>query len=192
MAAAQSAPFWYLIVVSIIAAVGKTIASVILFVIADRAEDIVLNKIGRFVGVTHKQIESFGARFSGRPRDYLTLFVIRMTPIIPSAPISLICGFIAIPMRLFVVTTFFGTIIRDFIYLYIGYTGIEAARVLIDGIEGVSSIITIIMLIIAVAIGGWILYRKFHKPHKLSGDGQAARNKSKSDNTDIDSKKTIK
>jgi membrane protein DedA with SNARE-associated domain len=172
MAAAQLSPFFYLFVIALIAAAGKTIAAVILFIVADKAEDIVLNKIGRYIGVTHKQIEQFGKRFTGRPRDYVTLFIIRATPIIPSAPISLICGFINLPKRLFIVTTYLGTIVRDFIYLYIGYTGIEAATALTEGIESTSSLVTVILGLIGVGIFGVILYRKYRKPHQLDASAQ--------------------
>jgi membrane protein DedA with SNARE-associated domain len=167
MAAAQSSPFWYLFVIAVIAAAGKTLAAIILFIVADKAEDVVLKRIGKFIGVTHEQVKRLGERFTGRPRDYVTLFIIRATPIIPSAPISLICGLLGLPKKLFIVTTFFGTIVRDFIYLYIGYYSIEAATTLIEGIEGTSSIVTIILAVIALAIFGWILYRKYRKPHHL-------------------------
>lgn len=167
MAAAQSLPLWYLLIIAIIASTGKTLASIILYVVADKGEDIVLGRLGRYIGVTHKQVEAVGARFSGRRRDYLTLFLIRAAPIIPSAPISLICGLLAIPKKMYIITTYFGTIVRDFAYLYIGYAGIQTAEVFIKGVEGVSSIVTLIMAAAAVALLVWILYRKYRKPHTL-------------------------
>lgn len=161
MVAAQGSPFWYLFIVAIIAALGKTIGAMIWYVVADKAEDVVLGKVGRYVGVTHKQVEKFGARFSGRKRDYITLFIIRATPIIPSAPISIIAGFLALPKKMFIITTFLGTVVRDFAYLYIGFSGLAAAKTIIDGVEGTSSIVTIVMAVGAVAIGVWIVVRKY-------------------------------
>lgn len=160
MAASQNVPFWYLLVIAAIAAVGKTLAAIILFIVADKAEDVVLGRLGKYVGISHKQVEQIGARFTGRPRDYVTLLLIRATPIIPSAPISVICGLLGIRKKLFIISTYFGTIIRDFVYLYIGYTGIEAANAFIEGVEGVSSIVTILMVVVAVALVVWILVRK--------------------------------
>lgn len=165
MVAATGAAWWYLFVVAVIAAVGKTLGAIILYIIADKAEDVILSKVGRYIGVTHKQVEQVGARFTGRPRDYVTLLIIRSTPIIPSAPISVICGLIALPKKLFIISTFFGTIVRDFIYLYIGYTGLSAAEGIIEGIEGISDIITLVLGGIGLAIFAWIVYRKyFTKP----------------------------
>lgn len=161
MVAANASPFWYLLIVSVIASFGKTIAAVILYYVADRTEDVVLTRAGRYIGVTHKQVEHIGSRFHDTPRDYLTLLLIRSTPIIPSAPISLICGLIALPKKLFIISTFFGTIVRDFVYLYIGFTGISAAEQITDGIEGVSSVITVLLGLVGAGIFAWILYKKY-------------------------------
>lgn len=166
MAATGGSPFWYLLVIAVIAAIGKTLGAIILFVVADKTEDVVLTRVGKYIGITHKQVEQIGARFQGTARDYVTLLIIRSTPIIPSAPISLLCGLIGLPKRLFIISTFFGTIVRDFIYLYIGYTGLSAAEEIIDGIEGASSIITIILGLIGAGIFGFILYRKYFSSAK--------------------------
>lgn len=164
MAAAGGSPFLYLLVIAVIAAIGKTLGAIILFIVADKAENIVLTRVGKYIGITHKQIEQIGARFQGTAKDYATLLIIRSTPIIPSAPISLLCGLIGLPKKLFIISTFFGTVVRDFIYLYIGYTGMSAAEEIIDGIEGASSIITIVLGLIGVGIFGFILYRKYFTP----------------------------
>ena len=161
MAATNGSPFWYLFVIAVIAAIGKTVGAIILYLIADKSEDVILSKAGRYIGVTHKQVESIGNRFQGTPRDYITLLIIRSTPIIPSAPISLICGLIALPKKMFIICTFFGTIVRDFIYLYIGFTGLSAAAEITHGIEGISSIVTVILGVIGVAVFAYILYRKY-------------------------------
>lgn len=166
MVASNGSPFWYLFVVAVIAAVGKTIGAIILYFLADKTEDVVLSRVGRYIGVTHKQVDSIGSRFKGTPRDYLTLLIIRSTPIIPSAPISLICGLIALPKKLFIICSFFGTIIRDFIYLYIGFTGLSAAAEITNGIEGMNSIVTILLGIVGAGIFGWILYKKYLAPKK--------------------------
>ena len=166
MVAVNGSPFWYLFVVAVIAAIGKTIGAVILYFVADKAEDVVLSRAGRYIGITHVQVEKIGDRFQGTPRDYVTLLLIRSTPIIPSAPISLICGLIALPKRLFIVSTFFGTIIRDFVYLYIGFTGLGAAAEITHGIEGASSIITILLGLVGVGIFAWILYKKYIAPKR--------------------------
>lgn len=166
MVASDGLPFLYLFVIAVIAAVGKTAGSMVLYLIADKAENLIMTKLGRYVGVTHKQVEQVGARFHGTPRDYITLILIRATPIIPSSPISLICGLIALPKKLYAISTFVGTIVRDFIYLYIGYTGIAAAEQIINGIDSASSVVTIILGVAGVGVLGYIAYRKYIAPKR--------------------------
>src|SRR5690606_25347218 len=137
--------FWYLFVIAVIAALGKAVGSIILYFLADKVEDVVLARIGKLVGITHAAVEKSGQRFRGHWRDFVTLLVIRSTPIIPSAPISLICGFVRIDFKYFVLATFFGTIIRDFVYLYFGYTSIKAAEELMHGMEGIESLMQLIL-----------------------------------------------
>lgn len=161
MAATNGSAFWYLFVIAVIAAVGKTLGAIILYYIADKTEDVILSRAGKYIGITHKQVEQVGARFQGTAKDYATLLVIRSTPIIPSAPISLICGLIGLPKKLLIISTFFGTIVRDFIYLYIGFTGASAATEIIEGIEGASSIVTIILGLIGAGIFAYIAYKKY-------------------------------
>lgn len=166
MAASDGLPFVYLFVIAVIAAVGKTAGSMVLYFIADKVENIIMSKAGRLIGLTHKQVEQVGARFHGTPRDYITLILIRATPIIPSSPISLICGLIALPKKLYIISTFVGTIIRDFIYLYIGYTGIAAAEQILNGIDSASSVVTIILGVIGVGVLAYIGYRKYIAPKR--------------------------
>lgn len=166
MVASNGSPFWYLFIVAVIAAIGKTLGAITLYTVSDKMEDVLLTRIGRYIGVTHKQVEKIGDRFQGTTRDYVTLLLIRSTPIIPSAPISLICGLIALPRKLFIISTFFGTIVRDFVYLYIGYSGLSAAAEITEGIEGISSIVTIILGLAGVGIFGYILYRKYLAPNR--------------------------
>ena len=163
IAATQGHPFLYLVVLSVIAAAGKTLGAILLYLLSDKVEDLVLSKVGRYVGISHDEVEAFGKRFRGTWRDYLTLFIIRATPIIPSAPISLISGFVSLPKKMFVITTFFGTIVRDFVYLYFGYTSLSAADEIIHGLEGTSSIVTIVMAVIGLVVVGWIVYRRKFK-----------------------------
>lgn len=164
-ASAQGYPFWYLFVLSLLAATGKTLGGLLLYWLADKAEDIVMSKIGRYIGITHKEVERLGERLnSGTWRDWAIMLAIRSTPVIASAPVSLICGFIKVPIKLFAVTTFFGTIIRDFVYLYVGYTTLGAANTALDDLESFESIVQILMAISGLIVVGWIIYKRKFAP----------------------------
>jgi len=160
VAQSQGYAFWYLFVIAVIAATGKTLGAGLLYWLADKVEDIVMSRIGKFVGITHKEVEKFGKKFSSSNRDFVTLLVIRSTPVIPSAPISLLCGFLKIDIKQFLAATFFGTIIRDFIYLYFGYTSLDAATKLLDGLEGIETFVTLAMALLGAGVVAWIIYKK--------------------------------
>lgn len=170
VAESQGYAFWYLLVIAVIASAGKTLGAILLYWLADKAEDLMLSRIGKFVGITHQEVEKFGSKLSGTKRDLITLLIIRSTPVIPSAPISLICGFLKIDLKQFITATFFGTIIRDFVYLYFGYTSLDAATKLVEGMEGVESFITIAMALIGFLIVGWIIYKKKFAQDKAKGE----------------------
>lgn len=164
--AAQGNPFWYLFIVAMIASAGKTLGGSVLYFIADKTEDIVLLNLSRYVGITHEEIERLGKRLSrGSWRDWAVLLGIRSAPIIASAPVSVICGFLKIRFRLFVITTFLGTIVRDFVYLYVGYTTLGATNSLTEGLSGLETIIQVTAALSGLSLLAWIVYRRRQKKH---------------------------
>lgn len=164
IADAQDKPFVYLFVLSVIAALGKTIGAVIIYVIADKAEDILVGKFGKLIGVTHEEVEKLGARFSGGWKDFGLLLFLRALPIMSSAVVSICSGVIAVRFSFYVVTTFIGTIIRDFFYLYVGYTGIDSLYQLVNGFDSVESIIQTAIAVIIILCIAWIAWKRRKLP----------------------------
>jgi membrane protein DedA with SNARE-associated domain len=160
IADAQGKPFAYLFVLSVIAALGKTLGAIIIYVVADKAEDILVGKFGKLIGVTHEEVEKLGARFSGGWKDFALLLFLRALPIMSSAVVSICSGIIAVRFSFYVLSTFLGTIIRDFFYLYVGYTGIDALYQLVNGFDSVESMIQSgIALLIGLGIL-WIAWKR--------------------------------
>lgn len=160
IAEAQEKAFAYLFVLSVIAALGKTLGAIIIYVVADKAEDILVGRFGKLIGVTHEEVEKLGARFSGGWKDFGLLLFLRALPIMSSAVVSICSGVIAVRFSFYVVSTFLGTIIRDFFYLYVGYTGIDALYQLVNGFESVESMIQTGIAVIIVLIIAWIAWRR--------------------------------
>lgn len=115
-----------------IAAVGKTLASWILYLVADKLEDVLVQKFGKFFGINQGQIEALGNKLSKGWKDDLLIILARAFPIIPSAPVSIACGILAVNIRSFLLGTFIGTLFRNTAFFYLGYLGLEN----FDGITG--------------------------------------------------------
>lgn len=160
IAAAQSKPMLYLLVLSLIGAAGKTLGAILVYFISDKAEDLVVGKFGKYIGVTHEEIENLGKRFKGGWKDFGLLLFLRALPIMSSAVVSICSGVIKIRMRTYVAATFLGTIIRDFFYLYVGFTGIETLQRLLTGFESVESIIQALVAVAIVLVIGWIAWKR--------------------------------
>jgi membrane protein DedA with SNARE-associated domain len=163
IAAAQEKMLWYLLVLSCIGAAGKTIGAVLVYIVSDKAENVLIGRFGKIIGVTHQEIETLGKRLNGGWKDFWLLLFLRALPIMSSAVVSVGCGFVKIPMKVYITSTFLGTIVRDFFYLYVGFTGIAALQSLVDGFDSVESMIqAVIALIIVVGIG-WLYWKRRKK-----------------------------
>lgn len=148
---AHQKALWYLLVVAIIGSFGKTLAGWILYFITDKAEDLVMTKLGKFFGVTHESIEKLGKYFAGGKKDAIVLGIMRSIPIMPSSPISIMCGFLKINIKTFIIFTFLGSIIRNLFFLYLGYTGLAASESITQGIDSFETIGKIVFMAILLA-----------------------------------------
>jgi membrane protein DedA with SNARE-associated domain len=154
LSAASGSHWLTLVYLAVIGSLAKTVASYIVYVVSDKAEDLVLGKFGRFLGVTHKEVEKLGSQLSGGWRDDLVMLALRAIPIIPTAPVSIISGLLKIKLTTFFWTTAVGYAIRNYFYLYLGATSIGALESLNEGLGSVEKIgyLIIFVLLVAVAI----------------------------------------
>lgn len=152
----QGVPLWYLGVLGLLGGVGRLLGSIILYFLADKAEDWLLGDGRRFFGISHQQMERLGTRLSGRKRDFTVLFLLNALPVLPTALLSLTCGFIKINFRMFVVATFSGAALNAVFYMAIGYAGVHA----VEQFRGYEQGLQIGALVILLGlIGGFIYYR---------------------------------
>jgi membrane protein DedA with SNARE-associated domain len=154
VAEAQGRGVWYLLVLIVCSAFGRIAGASVLYWLADKFEDRLLSNGRHFLGVSHKEIERFGQRLGkAGKRDWILLFLMNAVPIFPGAVTSLACGFIKVRFRMFVLCTFFGTMVNALIYLSLGYTGFKVAEAL-RGIE-IGTQIVLGLLILLVIVWFW-------------------------------------
>ncbi len=170
IARAQGHLLGYLIVVAVIGALGRVVGTTFLYFVADIAEDIIFGKFGEFLGIADWQFEQIGSRFNGTARDYLTLIILRSIPVMPSSPLSVICGLIKLDFKVFAIGTAVGSVFRNLFFLYIGFTGLAATESFMEGLESVETIMQI-LFVLALVAGFYYFYRKRQAGELLKSAG---------------------
>lgn len=160
VAKAQEKAALYLILLAIIGAVAKTLASWVVYYISDKAEDVVIAKFGKFVGITHKEVEKIGNYFSGSHKDMWIMALARAIPIIPTAPVSIVSGIIKLNIKSYLIGTVIGTFVRNLLYLYLGYFGASSAENVLNGLDSLESIVQLGLVIIGGTVLAVLFYRR--------------------------------
>lgn len=149
---------WYLVWIAVVASVAKLIASIILYFVVDKFEDIFMGKFGRFFGVSHDDVEKIGAKLGESFwRSFGVLFVLRSLPVVSSAVVSVVSGFVKVNFKSYVVATFFGNIVRNLFFILLGYYGLEATTGVMGGLETGESIFKLVFVLLVV---GWFIWWK--------------------------------
>lgn len=167
IARAQGHTWLYLLVLSFLADIGKTAAAWVLYGLADRLEDIVIGRFGRFIGIKQHDIEHIGERFHKGHRDVYMLAALRAIPIIPSAVLSVVCGAIKLDLRTYLVATLVGTFFRNLIFLYFGFFGAASYTSLMRGMDEAESLVQVGILAGLILLIAAVYYRRHtHRRHK--------------------------
>lgn len=148
LAAASGSGGLYLVYLAIIGSLAKTMASYLVYLIADKAEDLVMSRFGRLIGVSHKEVERLGRELSGDSKDWLTLLALRAVPIIPTAPVSVIAGLLKLKLTMYLWTTLIGYAVRNYFYLYLGATSIGALESVNEGLDNFEKIGYLILFVL--------------------------------------------
>jgi membrane protein DedA with SNARE-associated domain len=150
-------PLWYLTVLAVISGVARALSGYILYLCADKLEDVLFAKGRKFFGATHKDIEKYGKKLAGQKRytSWFLLFAMHALPVFPGTLLSLGSGFIRLPLSIFISATTLGSAVVAFFFLYIGYTGTQTAG-LIRGLDTTTQVVTIVLIVIIL---GWLAVR---------------------------------
>ncbi len=160
LAASHGHSFAYLFVLSGIGAAGKTLGALLVYGVAYVVGNVFVEKFGRAFGVTNADVETLSARIGTGWHSLFTLTFLRALPIMSSAVVSVGSGIVRVSFPIYVVATIVGTVVRDFFYLYVGFSGVAAYHALVDGLDGIESIIQIVIGVMVVAFLGWMYWRR--------------------------------
>lgn len=111
----------------------------------------VIEKFGKFIGISKEDVEKISNKLNSGSRDDLVLFFLRAIPIIPTAPVSVVCGLIKTNLRTYIFSTFLGTLVRNIIYLYLGFSSLNAIENINSEIDSFEKIgYGIVLLIVGI------------------------------------------
>ncbi len=166
--AVQGGGWVRLVIVCLIGALGKTLGATLYFFLADKAEDWLVPKYGKYIGVTHEDLHKWGELFSNKPKDAFLLFLIRSIPLMPSTPISLLCGIVEMRYLPFFVLSLGGFFLRDGFFMVLGYSGILGAHdALVGQFHAAENILQICIVVVIIAVMGYLWWaRKNHRAVK--------------------------
>ena len=160
VSALQAKPLIFLFWLAAFGAVGKLIGAWVLYIFADYAEDIVLGKFGKILGVSHKEIESVGKHLTGGHRDLIVLTVLRALPIMSSTLVSVVSGVLKINKKTYTIATLVGTYIRDLLFLYFGFAGLQTFGSLVNGLEDTESKIQAVSGGVILVLLVWLFFKR--------------------------------
>lgn len=167
LAAQQGYTLAYLFVLSLIGAVGKTIGALFVYAVAYVVGTVFVQRFGHLLGVTLSDVDALRLRLGTGWSQMASLTFLRALPIMSSMVLSVGCGVVRVSFVLYVASTFVGTIVRNFFYLYVGFSGVAAYRALVDGLDSIESLIQIAIGAAVAVFIGWMYWRK-HKAGKKS------------------------
>ncbi len=156
----QEYTIYGLIALTILAAIGKTLGAVVVYIVSDKVENLLSGKIADFIGITQDQIKAFGDRLGKGWRDYVILIILRALPIVPSVLISVGGGLLKINIKLFTITTFVGSLIRGAIYIYLGYMGTTLLSSFVKNTANIESYVQIVVVLVVVLALAYLYYKR--------------------------------
>jgi membrane protein DedA with SNARE-associated domain len=159
-AAVQERALVGLVPLVLLAALGKTFGAILVYVCAQKIGGVFVQKFGQFFDVSEADVARFGTHITGTKRDYLLLTLFRALPIIPSVLVSVGGGILKLPLKLFLITTLIGSIIRDSIFVYVGYTGTTLLQTFAESSASIESVVQVVILVFILLGIGYLYFRR--------------------------------
>ena len=156
-----------LLLLSVLGAVGKTIGALIIYGLSEKIGGAMITRFGKYFGIAYEDIQILGARLTGGFRDYLIMTGLRSLPVMPSSIVSVGSGLLKVRLRVYIVSTFIGTMIRDSFYLYVGYEGMDMLQALVNKSATLETVVEFLVLLGVIAL---IIFLRLRKSTQTKSD----------------------
>lgn len=149
-------------------AIGVTIASLVFYGLFYRFGDDAVKRWGKWFGVSQSNMEDLKNRMDKTRWDEATLFFLRVVPLVPSAALASICGFIKMNLRTYIPITLAGVTVRASIFASLGWYLGETYRKYAEVIAGVESILGYIFIfVVFIFVVFLFLYTQYRSKNVL-------------------------
>ena len=138
---------WY----GVLGGIGKSLGALILYLISDKFEDVFTDKFGKFFGLEPKHFETYGNKLANQPNLFWWLFLVRAFPIAPSGVLSVLSGVFKVPLKIYFIATMLGCIVRDVIYVFIGYSANDFLNSILSKSMGLDKLLTFVVATLILA-----------------------------------------
>lgn len=115
-----------------ISTVGKTVASMLLYWLGNKGETVVVQKYGRWLRISHQQIEQMSVHINQSWKDDAILFISRILPVLPTTIVSIVCGVFKTNVHHFFWLTLIGMFIRNLILMVLVVYGSQELQELME------------------------------------------------------------
>lgn len=139
---------------------GLTLGSLVVYSVSYLGGEPAVKSWGKWLGVSWEDVEKMQSKFSKSHWDEVALFGLRTIPIVPHVLLSLACGLVRYPVRAFVLTTLFGTMVRAFTMSILGWYLGEAY---VSYSENITAVGDWFLWILGVSVGLWVVYHLYRR-----------------------------
>jgi membrane protein DedA with SNARE-associated domain len=130
--------------VSLPYSLGATLGTSLVFFAAYFGGKPIIDRFGKYVGVSWKLIEKIRADFKKTVNDEIFVFVSCIIPVVPVSLVSAFCGGFKFRPAKFYPTIFLALLVRSAILGFIGFQMGEAFTGLANGLNRIESIMTVV------------------------------------------------
>lgn len=142
-----------LFLIALPVAAGISLASAALYALAYYGGKPLIERTRRFTGLSWKEIGKIERKMTKGKRDEITLFVLRIIPVIPGFALSGFCGIVRYPFSRFLTITFLGSGLRAFCLALLGWQAGEYYLKYLGIIETFEKQIFVSVLAAVILIG---------------------------------------
>jgi membrane protein DedA with SNARE-associated domain len=140
--------------------IGISLGSAVVYALGFFGGKPVIEKSGKWTGIKWRDIEEAEARLSRGRRDEITLFTLRILPIVPGVAISGLCGAVRYPFKKFITITYLGAFVRAFVLGILGWQVGEVYATYADMISKYEKYILLgVVLIVLLVLGYYVVKR---------------------------------